>query len=179
MVEEGDKAPAFALQADDGRTVRLSDLKGRWVVLYFYPADATPGCTLQAEGFRAHHGEFRGLGAEVVGVSPDPVERHCAWRAEMRLPYTLLADADHAVAEAYGAWGKKVLYGRESVGIVRSTFLVDPQGRIAKVRRRVKVDGHAERTLEDLRALQHAAGRATSEDGKTQAEGRAVRKRAR
>jgi thioredoxin-dependent peroxiredoxin len=130
MPKAGDHAPAFALTADDGQTVRLSDLRGRPVVLYFYPKDDTPGCTKEACGFRDAWSDVQKSGAAVFGVSPDGVASHQKFRAKYRLPFPLLSDPDHSVADAYGAWGEKSMYGKKYMGIVRSAFVVDEKGRI-------------------------------------------------
>jgi len=152
-LEEGTKAPAFTLTADDGSKVKLSDLKGSPVVLYFYPADDTPGCTREACAFRDRSGELKKLGAKVFGVSPDDVASHVKFRDKFSLNFPLLADPDHAVAEKFGAWREKNMYGKKSMGIVRSTFLIDADGMIRKVWRSVKVDGHDEKVIEALNAL--------------------------
>jgi peroxiredoxin Q/BCP len=150
MLSEGDLAPNFELEADDGEVIRLGDLQGRSVVLYFYPRDDTSGCTKQACGFRDHLDEFLDLGYTVIGVSPDGIESHQRFRAKYELNFRLLADPDHTVAEAYGAWGPKKLYGREYEGILRSTFVIGPDGRIVKAYGRVKPAEHAEELLADL-----------------------------
>jgi thioredoxin-dependent peroxiredoxin len=152
-LEEGAKAPAFTLAADDGSKVKLSDLKGSPVVLYFYPADDTPGCTREACAFRDRSTELKKLGAKVFGVSPDDVASHVKFRDKYKLNFPLLADPDHAVAEKFGAWREKNMYGKKSMGIVRSTFLIGPDGVIKKVWRSVKVDGHDEKVIEALRIL--------------------------
>lgn len=152
-LEPGTKAPAFRLQDDRGRTVALADLKGKPVVLYFYPKDDTPGCTKEACAFRDAERELEKLGAVVLGVSPDTVESHAKFRDKYSLNFPLLADPDHKVAEKYGAWREKNMYGKKSMGIQRSTYLIAPDGKIAKVWKRVKVDGHAEQVLEALRDL--------------------------
>ncbi len=153
---EGTPAPPFELTADDGRTVRLEDLRGRWVILYFYPRAMTPGCTTEACGFRDTGAELRDLGAEVVGVSPDPPERLARFRERHGLDFVLLADPEHRVAEAYGVWGPKKFMGREREGVHRTTFLIDPEGRVARVWRRVRVQDHA---AEVAAALRQLAGR--------------------
>jgi len=150
---EGAKAPAFTLAADDGSKVKLSDLKGSPVVLYFYPADDTPGCTKEACAFRDRSAELKKLGAKVFGVSPDDVASHVKFRDKFNLNFPLLADPDHAVAEKFGAWREKNMYGKTSMGIVRSTFLIGPDGVIKKVWRSVKVDGHDEHVLEAIKKL--------------------------
>jgi peroxiredoxin Q/BCP len=152
-LEPGAKAPAFTLTADDGSKVKLSDLKGSPVVLYFYPADDTPGCTREACAFRDRSAELKKLGARVFGVSPDDVASHVKFKDKFSLNFPLLADPDHAVAEKFGAWREKNMYGKKRMGIVRSTFLIGPGGVIEKVWRSVKVDGHDEKVLEALRQL--------------------------
>ncbi|MFW6039830.1 MAG: thioredoxin-dependent thiol peroxidase [Gemmatimonadota bacterium] len=150
MLSQGDMAPDFSLSSDRGDTVRLADLRGRRVVLYFYPKDDTSGCTKEACGFRDALPRFDAQGAVVLGVSPDDVGSHEKFRDKYDLNFPLLADPDHAVAEAYGAWGKKKLYGREYEGVLRSTFVIDADGRIEKVYRKVKPAGHAEEILAEL-----------------------------
>ncbi len=150
MLSEGDMAPDFELSSDSGDTVSLADLRGRRVVLYFYPKDDTSGCTKEACGFRDALPEFDAQGAVVLGVSPDDVDSHEKFRDKYDLNFPLLADPDHAVAEAYGAWGKKKLYGREYEGVLRSTFLIDPDGRVEKIYRKVKPAEHAEEILAEL-----------------------------
>jgi len=150
---EGEKAPAFTLQADDGSKVKLSDLKGSPVVLYFYPADDTPGCTREACAFRDRSAELKKLGAKIFGISPDDVASHVKFRDKFKLNFPLLADPDHAVAEKFGAWREKNMYGKKRMGIVRSTFLIDTDGVIQKVWRSVKVDGHDQAVLAALQQL--------------------------
>lgn len=152
MLEPGDPAPAFALEADTGETVRLADLRGKAVVLYFYPKDDTSGCTKEACGFRDHLEEFAERGWTILGVSPDGVDSHREFKEKYDLNFRLLADPDHEVAEAYGAWGTKKMYGREYEGILRSTFLIDQDGRIARTYSKVKPAEHAEEILSDLDA---------------------------
>jgi thioredoxin-dependent peroxiredoxin len=152
-IEEGAAAPDFKLPADDGREVELSALRGRPVVLYFYPKDDTPGCTKEACSFRDRKGEIEARGAVVLGVSPDSVASHGEFRDKYGLNFPLLADAGHRVAEAYGAWREKNLYGKKSMGIQRSTFLIDREGRVRKVWRKVSVDGHDEEVLAALARL--------------------------
>jgi len=153
MIKAGTKAPPFALATDDGRTVRLADLEGRPVVLYFYPKDDTPGCTKEACSFRDAWTDVQGTGAAVFGVSPDGVASHLKFRAKYRLPFALLSDPDHAVAEAYGAWGEKSMYGKKYEGILRTTFLIDGTGTVRRVFEKVKPDGHAEEVLAAVREL--------------------------
>jgi thioredoxin-dependent peroxiredoxin len=151
---EGCKAPTFELPDSGGATVKLENLLGRGaLVLYFYPKDMTPGCTRQACGFRDRLDEIRSAGAQVVGISGDPAGSHQKFAERNALNFTLLSDADHRVARLYGVYKKKSLYGREFMGIERTTFLIDKAGVIRKVYPRVSVDGHAEKVLEDLRQM--------------------------
>ena len=156
MLEPGSKAPAFSLPADDGTTVSLDSLKGRVVVLYFYPRDNTSGCTVEACEFRDNYAGVKKAGAVVLGVSPDPVKSHAKFNAKLGLPFRLLADEDHAVAEKYGAWGEKSMYGRKYMGILRTTFVIDGGGRIAKVFQKVKPKGHGAEVLEQVYDLWRA-----------------------
>src|SRR5262249_36748722 len=149
VVEEGKPAPDFELTSDAGETVRLSDLRGTPVVLYFYPRDDTPGCTKQACGIRDSWGAF-GARAAVFGVSPDGEASHAKFKAKYSLPFTLLADPDHRVAEAYGFWVEKSLAGKKYMGIERSTVVIDPDGVVSHVFRRVKPDAHAQQVLAAL-----------------------------
>src|SRR4051812_6622059 len=146
-------APEFELESDSGETVTLSSLRGKPVVLYFYPKDDTPGCTTQACGIRDVYGEFERAGAVVLGVSPDDAASHVKFREKYGLPFTLLADPDHAVAEEYGAWGEKKNYGKTYFGIIRSTFVIDADGNVAKVFPRVDPKTHADKVLAALDAL--------------------------
>jgi thioredoxin-dependent peroxiredoxin len=150
MVEEGKPAPDFVLASEAGEPLRLSDLKGKPVVLYFYPKDDTPGCTTQACGIRDAWEEFAERGAIVLGVSPDTAESHVRFREKYGLPFTLLADPDHDVAERYGVWVEKQNYGKTYMGIERSTFVIDEDGVVTKVMRRVKPDTHAADVLAAL-----------------------------
>ena len=150
MLSPGDEAPPFALRSDSGETVSLAALRGRKVVLYFYPKDDTPGCTVQACEFRDHWDAVQKAGAVVYGVSPDEVDSHRKFSRKFSLPFPLLADPDHAVAERYGAWGEKSRYGRKYLGILRTTFVIDEKGRIRRVFERVKPKGHATEVLEAL-----------------------------
>ncbi len=152
-IEEGATAPDFSLAADDGREVRLSALRGKPVVLYFYPKDDTPGCTKEACAFRDRRGEIEERGAAVLGVSPDNVASHEKFRDKYSLNFPLLADPDHAVADAYGAWREKNMYGKVSMGIQRSTFLIDAAGTVRKVWKKVSVDGHDEQVMAALGSL--------------------------
>jgi peroxiredoxin Q/BCP len=152
MLQKGDPAPDFTLPSDEGDDVTLSSFRGRRVVLYFYPKDDTPGCTVQACDFRDVAPRFEGVDAVVLGVSPDSVASHRKFRDKYGLNFPLLADDDRAVADAYGVWKKKKLYGRTFLGIERSTFLIDEEGRIAEVWRKVKPKGHADMLSELLGA---------------------------
>jgi thioredoxin-dependent peroxiredoxin len=154
--QPGDLAPEVALPDETGVVHDLADRRGAWTVVYFYPEDDTPGCTTEACGFRDLHGEIAGMDAEIWGISPDGSGSHAAFRAKFGLPFTLLSDEDHAVAEAYGAWGEKQNYGRTYMGIIRSSFLVDPDGRVARVWRKVRADGHADVVLAALREARAA-----------------------
>lgn len=149
---EGDLAPDFELPTDGGGSIRLSGLRGRKVVLYFYPADDTTGCTTEAIDFTAALPEFEKAGAVVIGVSPDSPTSHDRFKAKHRLRVTLVADPERKVIERYGVWGEKMLYGRASMGLIRSTFLIGADGRILKVWRNVRVKGHVPAVLEAVRA---------------------------
>jgi peroxiredoxin Q/BCP len=150
---EGQKAPPFTLSDDRGNKVKLSELKGHPVVLYFYPKDDTPGCTREACAFRDQHQQLSAHGAKVYGVSPDEVASHVKFRDKYQLNFPLLADTDHAVAEKYGAWREKNMYGKKTMGIQRSTFLIDAEGKVARVWKKVQVDGHDQQVLEALEQL--------------------------
>jgi peroxiredoxin Q/BCP len=150
MVEEGKPAPDFELSTDGGERVKLSDFRGKPVVLYFYPKDDTPGCTTQACSIRDSYGEFEKAGAVVLGVSPDDEASHVKFKEKHQLPFTLLADPEHAVAEQYGTWVEKKNYGKQYWGVERSTFLIDSKGNVAKVMRRVKPDTHTDEVLAAL-----------------------------
>jgi peroxiredoxin Q/BCP len=150
MPEAGQDAPVFSLEDQDGKTYASKDLKGKWVVLYFYPKDDTPGCTREACNFRDEHSALKKTGAVVLGVSPQGPESHQKFAKKYKLPFPLLVDADHKLAERYGAWGEKSNYGRKYMGIIRSTFLIDPKGKLARVWPKVKVDGHVEQVLEAI-----------------------------
>jgi peroxiredoxin Q/BCP len=152
-IEAGQKAPAFTLTADDGSKVRLADQAGSPVVLYFYPKDDTPGCTKEACAFRDLAADMKKLGAKVFGVSPDDVESHVAFRDKYKLNFPLLADLDHKLADKFGAWREKNMYGKKSMGVQRSTFLIDAEGKVAKVWKRVQVDGHDQQVLAALKEL--------------------------
>jgi thioredoxin-dependent peroxiredoxin len=153
MLEDGDKAPEFDLPTESGEAVGLSRLKGKAFVLYFYPKDDTSGCTAEAKDFSCLAPEFRKAGVEVIGVSPDSLVSHQKFHKKYDLAVRLAADADKAVANAYGVWVEKSMYGRKYMGVERSTFLIDKKGRIAKSWRKVKVPGHAEEVLAAAKAL--------------------------
>jgi len=155
-LQPGDPAPHFTLSATAGETVSLEALKGRKVVLYFYPKDDTSGCTVEACEFRDSWSSVQRMGAVVLGVSPDGVKSHGRFREKFELPFPLLADEDHAVANAYGVWGEKSMYGRKYFGILRTTFIIDEAGRVAKVFEKVKPKGHAAEVLAALRVVSFA-----------------------
>ena len=152
MVEEGKPAPDFELKSDSGESVKLSDLRGKQVVLYFYPKDDTPGCTTQARGIRDAYGEFEQAGAVVLGVSPDNEASHVKFKKKFDLPFTLLADEEHRVAEAYGVWAEKKFMGRKYWGVERSTFVIGEDGNVKKIMHKVKPNTHADDVLATLRA---------------------------
>lgn len=166
MIEEGKAAPDFALADAEGRTVRLADFRGQTVVLYFYPKDDTPGCTTEACGFRDDFSRFRARGAVILGVSPDPPESHAKFARKYGLPFPLLADPDHRVAEAYGVWKQKSLYGRTSWGIERTTVVIDPQGRIRRIFPRVRPAGHSAEVFAAVEALSGSERRPRPVDGR-------------
>jgi peroxiredoxin Q/BCP len=152
MVQKGDRAPDFSLPSDGGSQVSLTDFRGKTVVLYFYPKDNTSGCTTQACDFRDNLSSITGLGAVVLGVSPDPISSHQKFRDKHQLNFPLLSDEDHTVAEAYGVWKEKSMYGRTYWGIERSTFVIDGEGVVRESLRKVKAKGHAEKIRELLSA---------------------------
>jgi thioredoxin-dependent peroxiredoxin len=153
-VEIGKPAPKFSLEDQDGTKVSLADCRGRWVVLYFYPKDDTPGCTTEACEFTEGIEAFEGLDAVVLGCSPDSPEKHRKFIAKHELKVRLLSDPDHRVMEAYGAWGEKSMYGKTTVGVIRSTVLIDPEGRVAHHWKKVSAKGHAAKVRERLEELQ-------------------------
>ena len=150
MVVEGEAAPDFTLASETGDPVRLSSLRGRPVVLYFYPRNDTPGCTKQASSFRDAYADFEERGVTILGVSPDTEAAHVRFKAKYDLPFTLLADPEHEVAELYGVWVEKTMYGKKSMGIKRSTFVIDADGNVAKAMLGVKPEGHADVVLAAL-----------------------------
>ncbi|HLK35302.1 MAG TPA: peroxiredoxin [Polyangiaceae bacterium] len=152
-VKVGGSAPKFDLESEDGK-VSLGAYKGKWLVLYFYPRDNTPGCTREAQAFTAAMAKLKKLGAEVAGVSKDSVASHCGFRDKIGIRFPLLSDPDLAVHKAYGAWGKKTMYGKTVEGVIRSTFLVSPQGKLVRAWSAVKVDGHADKVIEALKEAQ-------------------------
>jgi len=152
-VKEGGKAPAFSMPTDGGGEVTLKDLKGRPIILYFYPKDSTPGCTTEACDFRDLTPDFSKIDARIVGVSKDSVKRHDNFKAKHDLPFALASDEDGDVCERYGVWVEKNMYGRKFMGIERATFLIDARGVVRKIWRKVKVKGHAEDVLEAVKAL--------------------------
>ena len=156
MLDAGQAAPDFTLPDQNGEEVTLSALRGETVVLYFYPRADTPGCTVQACGVRDRGGEYDAAGARVVGISPDDVDAVRKFTDKFDLDFTLLADADHAVAEAYGTWGEKSMYGKKYMGVQRATFLIDPDGKIAKVFPKVSPKTHDDVVLESLAELASA-----------------------
>lgn len=153
MLQVGDKAPDFRADLDDGTSLRLSGLRGRPVVLYFYPKDDTSGCTAEAKDFSALLAEFEAAGAHVLGISPDTITRHVKFKAKHGLSVPLAADEERGIAEAYGVWVEKSMYGRKYMGVERSTFLIDEKGRIAEIWPKVKVAGHAAAVLAAVRRL--------------------------
>ena len=150
MVSEGEPAPDFTATTDAGERVSLSDFRGKPVVLYFYPKDDTPGCTVQARGIRDAYAEFECAGAVILGVSPDSEQKHLKFKEKYDLPFTLLADPDHEIAERYGTWGEKTFMGKKYWGVSRTTFLIAPDGTVAKVMHKVKPGTHADDVLAAL-----------------------------
>jgi len=150
MISEGKTVPKFELEDSDGNKVKSTDFKGKKHVIYFYPRDFTPGCTTEADEFSKDYKKFKKSGIEILGVSPDDVDSHKKFCVKMRIPYTLLADSDKVVSKKFGVWGKKKFMGREYMGIIRSTFLVNEKGKIFKVYPKVKAAGHSKQVLEDF-----------------------------
>ena len=153
QVELGQVIPDFTLPASTGQDVKLSDYRGKKVVIYFYPKDMTPGCTQESCDFRDYHGDFEKHGVVVLGISPDPIKSHTKFIEKHSLPFMLLSDTEHEVADLFGVWQLKKMYGREYYGIVRSTFLIDEEGKLIKEWRSVKVKGHTNEVLEAVREL--------------------------
>jgi peroxiredoxin Q/BCP len=153
MLEVGKKAPAFSLESSDGGKVKLADLAGKPVVVYFYPRDNTPGCTTEANDFRTAMPQFKKLGVTVVGISKDSIASHCKFRDKYELNFPLLSDPDGKMLEAYGAWGEKNMYGKKMMGIIRSTVLIDDKGKVAAVWPKVSVKGHVDAVLDAAKAL--------------------------
>ncbi len=149
----GRTAPDFTLPDENGKLHKLKDYRGKTVVLFFYPADHTPGCTVEACNFRDDYLEYRATGAVLLGISPDDVDSHSSFKAKFRLPYPLLADVGHKIADKYGVWGDKVMFGRHYKGLLRTTFVIDGKGKIAKVFPRVSVRKHSEDVLASLQEL--------------------------
>ena len=150
MPKVGDKAPGFNLMTDSDQPLKLGDLKGQWSVLYFYPKDDTPGCTKEACGLRDDYAAYEKAGVRILGVSPDSPASHRKFKEKYNLPFTLLADDGHKVCDAYGVWGPKKFMGKEYTGVLRTTFLVDPDGKIAHVFENVKPEGHSQEILSAL-----------------------------
>jgi peroxiredoxin Q/BCP len=146
-MKEGAKAPGFELPDDTGKTTRLADFAGQQLVLYFYPRDATPGCTMEAEEFRDLYSKFKKKGAEIIGISKDSVESHAKFRAKFKLPFRLLADTDRKLIEAYDVWQEKNMYGKKVMGVVRTTVIIGADGKVAKIFSKVKAKGHAAEVL--------------------------------
>lgn len=153
MLEAGQAAPDFTLPDQNGAELSLSDLRGETVVLFFYPRADTPGCTTQACGVRDRRGDYEAAGARVIGVSPDPVEAIAKFAGKFDLDFTLLADEDHAVIETYGAWGEKSMYGKKYMGVIRSSVIVDPEGKVAKILPKVQPKKHDDLVLKALAEL--------------------------
>ncbi|MGH9046310.1 MAG: thioredoxin-dependent thiol peroxidase [Acidimicrobiales bacterium] len=151
-LEVGDKAPTFSLLDQDNQKVALKDLKGKPAVVYFYPADDTPGCTKEACQFNENLTTFNRAGIKVIGISPDGAVKHQRFREKYALKFPLVSDPEHTVMEAFGAWGEKTMYGKKTVGVIRSTFLLDEKGVIAKAWYNVRADGHAAKVLEEARS---------------------------
>lgn len=151
-LEEGDRAPAFSLPDEDGKKLALKDLKGKPAIVYFYPADDTPGCTKEACQFNENLTTFSRAGVKVVGISPDGAAKHQRFAEKYGLKFPLLSDPEHKTMEAYGAWGEKTMYGKKTVGVIRSTFLLDAAGIIVRAWYNVRADGHAAKVLEEVKA---------------------------
>ncbi len=150
MISEGETVPKFELEDSDGNKVKSTDFKGKKHVIYFYPRDFTPGCTTEADEFSKDYKKFKKSGIDILGISPDDVDSHKKFCIKMGIPYTLLADSDKVLSKKFGVWGKKKFMGKEYMGIVRSTFLVNEKGKIFKVYPKVKAAGHSKQVLEDF-----------------------------
>ena len=153
FIEAGKKAPAFTLMSDEGKKVKLADFAGAPLVIYFYPKDDTPACTKEACSFRDRATELANFGAKVIGLSPDTVESHAKFKKKFKLNFPLLADEGHAIADKYGVWREKSLYGKKFMGIQRSTYLIDAKGKVAKVWKSLRVNGHDAKVIEALKEL--------------------------
>lgn len=158
QLQPGQPVPDFTLTAGSGESVTLSQFRGKYVVLYFYPKDMTPTCTEESCQFRDYNGQFQALNTEVIGISPDDLKSHGKFAAKYGLPFLLLSDPDHEVCELFGVWQLKKMYGREYMGVVRSTFVIDPQGKLIREWRGVRIKGHVEQVLEAVKAAQTGVG---------------------
>ncbi len=165
MLKAGDKAPKFELPSDSGKTLGLASFPGKHVVVYFYPRDNTPGCTREAQAFAASGRAFASAGAVVLGISKDSITSHCKFRDQYALTFPLLSDADLSVHKAFGAYGEKNMYGKKVLGTIRSTFIVDPKGNVARVFPSVKVDGHADTVLAAIAELRGGDSKSTTPEG--------------
>ena len=154
MLTQGESAPDFELKDAEGKTLKKSDLKGKKYVVYLYPKDFTPGCTTEAAEFAQDYKKFKTAGIEIIGISPDDEESHRKFGEKMKVPFILLADTEKEVAKKFGVWGKKKLYGREYEGIIRSTFLINPEGKVIHEWKNVKVEGHADAVLTKIKEMQ-------------------------
>ncbi len=155
LLKIGENAPPFTLNNQSSETIKLEDFLGQWLVLYFYPKDNTPGCTTEAQDFTRLTPDFEKLSAKIIGISPDSENSHCKFINKYNLSIELLCDLDHKVAETYGVWGLKKFMGKEYMGIIRSTFIIDPQGNIAYIWSKVRVKNHAQKVLNQLQELKH------------------------
>ena len=151
LISEGDPVPKFELPDSDGKMIKSSDYKGKKFVVYFYPRDFTPGCTIEADEFSKEYAKFKKIGVEIIGISTDDTESHKKFVEKMGIPYVLLSDTDSAVCKKFGVWGKKQFMGKEYMGVQRSTFLVDEKGKVFKVYPKVKPKGHADEVLQELK----------------------------
>jgi peroxiredoxin Q/BCP len=174
----GRAAPAFDLDSDSGKRVTLAEFAGKWLVIYFYPKDDTPGCTREAQAFTAAASRLAKLGAEVVGISRDSVKSHCGFRDKYKINYALLSDPDLSTHRAYGAWGQKTMYGKKVEGVIRSTFLVSPEGKVARAWSGVKVDGHVDKVIDALKTARETDA-AEDDAGRTSASAKSSAKKAR